>query len=109
MAATASYVDAVDWASCHGLRHRHVVPAGDGLTRKEAVVAWRFLGSPTGRLTARATPTWPLAPGGTTRSDWARRRRRARPTGARFQPAKALTRQLVAALWWLVGAPTGDP
>lgn len=108
VAATASYVDAVDWASCHELVTGSTFRPGDGLTRKEAVVLlWRFIGSPTGHPAASyadvsATAGWHDA------LDWAVGERVLAPPGSRFRPSKALTRQQYAvALWRLVGAPTG--
>ena len=108
--ATASYVDAADWAACHGLVTGTSLRPADGLTRKEAVVLlWRFVGSPTGAPDAsyadvRASAGWHDA------LDWAVDAGVLAPSGSRFRPATVLTRaDLVDVLWRLVGSPAGEP
>lgn len=109
--AAASYVDAADWADCHGLVTGTTFRPTAGLTRKHAVVLlWRFLGRPESDGTSSYPDvadeaTWHAA------LDWAAEEGlfTTGPSGA-FKPTKQLTRsQWATWLWHLMDDPAGAP
>lgn len=111
VAATAAYVDAVDWAACHELVTGTDFRPTSGLKRKQAVVLlWRFMGEPGG---SPPTDYADVDAGASYHDalDWATAEGIFTPgANGAFKPTKALTRsQLATWLWHLLDDPAGDP